>query len=77
MQLMWKNTVGDFSAETWYSEENNKFLVSVTHLETKEKQDEEFDALEAPLFGMDYIDQNTSLSIAEELARKLESLKTK
>jgi len=73
MQLMWENTVDSLKAETFFVEERSVFLVKVTNLKTKESIEEEFETLYPPLFGMDVQDSNTSLSIAEELALKIET----
>jgi len=73
MQLMWENTVGKLKAETFFIEDRSVFLVKVSHLKTKESLEEEFETLYPPLFGMDVQDSNTSLSIAEELALKIET----
>lgn len=75
MQLMWQNTVGNLRAETFYIDDQSVFLVKVTNIKTKESLQEEFDTLYPPLFGMDVQDSNMSLSIAEELALKLDKNK--
>ena len=72
MQLMWQHIVGKLKAQTFYLEEEHKFLVRVTHIRKRKTLEEKFGALAPPLFGMDSIDSDISLSIAEELAQKLE-----
>jgi len=71
---MWENTVGHLKAETFYMDDRSVFLVRVTDLKTKKYMEEEFETLYQPLFGMDIQDSNTSLSIAEELALKIEDI---
>lgn len=72
MKLMWKNIVGSLKAETFYIEKDQYFLVRVTNMITNKTLSENFKALHNPMFGMDLIDTNHSLSIAEELALELE-----
>lgn len=73
MQLMWRNIVGHLKAETYYRDDRSVFVVRVTDLKSKKVLEEHFETLCPPLFGMDVQDSNTSLSIAEELALKIES----
>lgn len=72
MELLWQHRVGVLEASTYYNSEGREYIVEVCHIKSKRSLSETFPALWAPLFGMDLEDSNTSRSIAEELAIKLE-----
>lgn len=70
--MMWEDTQGDMTAKCSYIKETNEYLVEVL-LRAGKPISKRYKANYDPIFGMDILDQQISLQIAEELAQKLEA----